>query len=129
MTISKNTVNTSSGSDKDNLKKIVSDKTLSDYTLKLGKDEYAPIMQGGMGVDISTSALALAVARMGGIGHISDAMAPFVSDRKFRTKFQSTKQKLYSEFSDSLDKSKVKWDFESRTFYNGCQEGVRWGFC
>jgi nitronate monooxygenase len=35
-----------------------------------------PIMVGGMGVDISTAELALEAARLGGIGHISDAMVP-----------------------------------------------------
>lgn len=69
-------------------------------------------MTGGMGVDISTSELALAAARSGAIGHISDAMSPFVSDRKFGTRFQNEKLKLYEEFVDSADKSKVKWDPE-----------------
>jgi NAD(P)H-dependent flavin oxidoreductase YrpB (nitropropane dioxygenase family) len=39
-------------------------------------------MIGGMGVDISTSELALEAARLGGIGHISDAMVEDVSDRR-----------------------------------------------
>jgi nitronate monooxygenase len=107
----------------DTLKKTVSDKTLADYRLKLGSNEYLPIMQGGMGVDISSSALALAVARMGGVGHISDALAPYLSDRKFRTKFQSDKQKRFSQFANSLDKSQVKWDFEST--YKGGLNHVR----
>lgn len=102
----------------ESIKKLVSEKTLSDYTLRLGKDEYTPIMQGGMGVDISTSGLALSVARLGGIGHISDAMAPYVSDRKFRTKFQNEKRKRFEKYADSLDKSQVKWDFES-TYQGG----------
>ncbi len=97
--------------------------TLDNYRLNLGSNEYLPLMQGGMGVDISTSALALAVARLGGIGHISDAMAPYVSDRKFGTKFQNTKRKEFEAFSNSLDKSKVKWDFE-RT-YQGTLNHVR----
>lgn len=97
--------------------------SLSNYRLKLGSNEYLPLMQGGMGVDISTSALALSVARLGGIGHISDAMAPYVSDRKFGTKLQNTKQKEFKEFANSLDKSKVKWDFE-RT-YEGTLNHVR----
>ncbi len=72
-------------------------------------------MQGGMGVDISTSELALAVCKEGGIGHISDAMSPYVSDRKFGTKLQNSKQKQFKEFANSLDKSAVKWDYE-RTY-------------
>ena len=101
----------------------VMSKNLDSYRLKLGKDEYLPIMQGGMGVDISTSALALAVARCGGIGHISDAMAPFVSDRKFGTKLQNSKQKEFAKYSSTLDKSAVKWDFE-RT-YEGTYNHVK----
>ena len=91
------------------------DKCVDDFRLKIGSNEYVPIMQGGMGVDISTSALALSVARNGGIGHISDAMAPYVSDRKFGTKLQNSKQKEFSDYSSTLDKSKVKWDFD-RTY-------------
>ena len=87
-------------------------KKVDDFRLTLGGREYIPIMQGGMGVDISTSELALAVAAEGGIGHISDAMSPYVSDRKFGTRFQNSKQKEFKEFSNTLDKSKVKWDHE-----------------
>ncbi len=85
---------------------------VDDFRLRLGDKEYIPIMQGGMGVDISSSELALAVCKEGGIGHISDAMAPYVSDRKFNTKIQNSKQKQFKEFANSLDKSKVKWDYE-----------------
>ena len=83
---------------------------VDDFRLKLGNKEYVPIMQGGMGVDISTSELALAVCEEGGIGHISDAMSPYVSDRKFKTKLQNSKQKEFKQYANSLDKSKVKWD-------------------
>ena len=86
---------------------------LADFRLTLGKQEYLPLVTGGMGVDISTSALALEAARMGAIGHISDAMAPFVSDRKYGTHFQNQKLKLYQEYVDSTDKSQVKWDPEA----------------
>src|SRR5690242_13461483 len=57
-------------------------KRVDDFRLRLGNKEYVPIMIGGMGVDISTSELALEAARLGGIGHISDAMVQDVSDRK-----------------------------------------------
>ena len=50
-------------------------RKLVDYCrLRLGKKEEVPIMIGGMGVDSSTSELALEAARLNGIGHISDAM-------------------------------------------------------
>ena len=70
-------------------------KCVDDFRLKLGGKEYVPIMIGGMGVDISTSELALEAARLGGIGHISDAMVPDVSDRKFDTTFVKDKTKAY----------------------------------
>ena len=44
-------------------------------------------MIGGMGVDISTSELALEAARLGGIGHISDAMTMAVTDRLYKTSY------------------------------------------
>ena len=96
---------------------------VDNFRLKLGDNEFIPILQGGMGVDISTSALSLEIARLGGIGHISDAMGPYVSDKKFGTRFQNSKQKQFREFADSLDKSKVKWDFE-RT-YQGTLNHIR----
>lgn len=85
---------------------------LSDFRLALGKNEYLPLMTGGMGVDISTAALALEAARLGAIGHISDAMAPFVSDRDYGTNHQNQKLKIYQEFVNSKDKSQVKWNPE-----------------
>ena len=70
-------------------------KRVDDFRLRLGNKEYVPIMIGGMGVDISTSELALEAARLGGIGHISDAMVQDVSDRKFDTTFVKDKTKTY----------------------------------
>ena len=66
-----------------------------EFRLRFGKRELVPIMCGGMGVDISTADLALEVARLGGVGHISDAMVQTVSDRRFRTHFVKVKAKLY----------------------------------
>ena len=37
-------------------------KRVDDFRLRFGKNEYVPIMVGGMGVDISTSELALEAA-------------------------------------------------------------------
>ncbi len=64
-------------------------KRVDDFRLRFGKQELVPIIIGGMGVDISTAELALEVARLGGIGHISDAMVQTVSDRRFDTSFVS----------------------------------------
>lgn len=85
---------------------------LNDFRLRLGDDEYLPIVVGGMGVDISTAVLALEACRLGGIGHISDAMAPFVSDRKFNTRFTKTKSGRYQFNRDNIDKTQVKFNLE-----------------
>jgi nitronate monooxygenase len=87
-------------------------KRVDDFRLRLGSKEYVPIMIGGMGVDISTSELALEAARLGGIGHISDAMVPDVSDRKFDTSFVKEKTKLYKFNINNMDKSVVQFDLD-----------------
>jgi nitronate monooxygenase len=85
-------------------------KRVDDFRLKLGHQELVPIMVGGMGVDISTAELALEAARLGGVGHISDAMVQDVSDRRFNTTFVKEKTKLYKHNIDNSDKSLVKFD-------------------
>ena len=87
-------------------------KNIDDFRLKLGQEEYIPIMIGGMGVDISTAELALEIARLGGIGHISDAMVPSVSDRRFKTNFVQDKYKRYRDNTDNWDKSGVQFDLK-----------------
>ena len=87
-------------------------KALNDFRLKLGGKEFVPILVGGMGVDISTAELALEVARLGGIGHISDAMVPTVSDRRFKTHFVQEKQRKYKYNVNSADKTVVQFDLE-----------------
>lgn len=85
-------------------------KCVDDFRLRFGKQEVVPIIIGGMGVDISTAQLALEVSRLGGIGHISDAMLPTVSDRRYKTKFVSEKQKQYKLNIEIADKSIVQFD-------------------
>jgi len=85
-------------------------KCVDDFRLRFGKRELVPIMIGGMGVDISTAELALEAARLGGVGHISDAMIKTVSDRRFDTKFVSAKQKRYKSNVANVDKSTVQFD-------------------
>jgi nitronate monooxygenase len=87
-------------------------KCVDDFRLKFGKKEYVPIMIGGMGVDISTAELALEAARLGGIGHISDAMVNDVSDRRFDTSFVKDKTRLYKHNIDNSDKSIIKFDLD-----------------
>lgn len=85
-------------------------KRVDDFRLQLGKHELVPIMIGGMGVDISTADLALEVARLGGVGHISDAMIKTVTDRRYKTKFVKEKLALYKYNAENEDKSAVKFD-------------------
>ena len=85
-------------------------KCVDDFRLRFGKRELVPIMVGGMGVDISTADLALEAARLGGIGHISDAMVQTVSDRRFDTNFVSAKLKQYKANVASSDKSSVHFN-------------------
>ncbi|MHB1291071.1 MAG: nitronate monooxygenase [Sulfuricella sp.] len=85
-------------------------KCVDDFRLQFGKQELVPIIIGGMGVDISTAELALEAARLGGIGHISDAMLPTVTDRRYETHFVKEKLKQYKYNIDNSDKSAVKFD-------------------
>ena len=85
-------------------------KCVDDFRLQFGKQELVPIMIGGMGVDISTAELALEAARLGGVGHISDAMLPTVTDRRYETHFVKEKLKQYKYNLDNSDKSAVKFD-------------------
>jgi nitronate monooxygenase len=85
-------------------------KRVDDFRLRLGKHELVPIMIGGMGVDISSADLAVEVARLGGVGHISDAMIKTVSDRRYNTKFVKEKLALYKYNVGNEDKSPVKFD-------------------
>ena len=85
-------------------------KRLDDFRLRFGKQELVPLMIGGMGVDISTAELALEAARLGGIGHISDAMIKTVSDRRFDTQYVKDKLKLYKYNVANPDKSAVQFD-------------------
>lgn len=85
-------------------------KCVDDFRLQFGKQELVPIIIGGMGVDISTAELALEAARLGGIGHISDAMLPTVTDRRYETHFIKEKLKQYKYNIGNSDKSAVKFD-------------------
>lgn len=85
-------------------------KRVDDFRLRFGKQELVPIMIGGMGVDISTAELSLEAARLGGIGHISDAMVPTVSDRRFKTKYVKNKLQQYKFNVNNADKSVVQFD-------------------
>lgn len=87
-------------------------RSLDDFRLRFGNrgPELVPLMLGGMGVDISNTDLALEFARLGGIGHISDAMVPTVTDRRYDTEFTKEKLKKYKANIPNSDKSAVKFD-------------------
>ena len=85
-------------------------KCVDDFRLRFGKQELVPIIIGGMGVDISTAELALEAARLGGIGHLSDAMLPTVTDRLLNTNFVKSKLQQYKYNVANTDKSKVQFD-------------------
>ncbi|MFY7873467.1 MAG: nitronate monooxygenase [Limnohabitans sp.] len=87
-------------------------RRLEEFRMRLGQHDLAPIMIGGMGVDISSTDLALEAARLGGVGHISDAMIKTVTDRRYKTKYVKAKQALYKYNADSADKSAVKFNLE-----------------
>ena len=80
--------------------------------MRLGQHDLAPIMIGGMGVDISSADLALEAARLGGVGHISDAMIKTVTDRRYKTKYVKAKQAMYKYVPKTDDKSNVKFNLE-----------------
>jgi nitronate monooxygenase len=85
-------------------------KRVDDFRLQLGKHELVPIMIGGMGVDISTVDLAVEAARLGGVGHISDAMIKTVTDRRYQTKYVKEKLALYKSSVATDDKTAVKFN-------------------
>jgi nitronate monooxygenase len=87
-------------------------KRVDDFRLRFGKQELVPIIIGGMGVDISSAELALEAARLGGVGHISDAMLPTVSDRRYDTDFVKAKLTQYKYNLTNSDKTDIKFDLE-----------------
>ncbi len=95
---------------------------VDEFRLNLGSKEYIPLVIGGMGVEISTTELAVEAARLGGIGHISDALITDVADRKFATKFVSKKRRLYHSNLNNADKSNIHFDLED--IYNATYRHV-----
>ena len=87
-------------------------KKIDDFRLVFKRKEYVPIIVGGMGVDISTRALALETARLGGIGHISDALINAVSDRYHGTSFVKEKTKYFIKNKTLSNKSAVQFDLK-----------------
>jgi nitronate monooxygenase len=87
--------------------------TLNNYRIQMGNKEFAPIMVGGMGTNISTPEMAIEIARLGGIGHISDAMSCAVSDLRFGTQFSKDKFRKYKHQKHLRNKSFAQFDLGS----------------
>ena len=85
-------------------------KILDDFRLNLGKTLFKPIFIGGMGVDISSEQLALAGAKMGCIGHISDAIVHIVTDKHYGTNYSKRKLEKYKYNIKNQDKTDIKFD-------------------
>ncbi|NTU53356.1 MAG: nitronate monooxygenase [Chlorobiaceae bacterium] len=85
---------------------------VNNFRFRLGGKEFVPIIIGGMGVNISTSELALSAERLGGIGHISDAEVMAVCDQMFGTTYVSEKRLKYAANVNNRDKSIVQFDLE-----------------
>ena len=64
---------------------------LNDHRVTFRGKEYVPLMVGGMGTNISSAEMVLAVEKLGGIAHLSDAMLMDVADRVCGTKYIPTK--------------------------------------
>lgn len=87
-----------------------SDVRLKDLRIRLRDKDYVPLMVGGMGVNISTAEMVLAIEKLGGIAHISDAMAMDLSDRLYGTQFTANKAKRYYGCQKNPDKSDNHFD-------------------
>lgn len=86
---------------------------LQNHRLMLGGRSFLPLMLGGMGTNTSTAELALAVERLGGIAHLSDAMLMDLSDRLFGTRFTAEKAKRTASERDNMDKSAVTFNLDN----------------
>lgn len=86
---------------------------LNDHRVTLHGKSYLPLMVGGMGTNISTAEMVLAVEKLGGIAHLSDAMLIDVADRTFGTRFVAEKAAQFIALRPKTDKSPVKFDLEA----------------
>ncbi|MDR1310778.1 MAG: nitronate monooxygenase [Burkholderiaceae bacterium] len=90
-------------------------KCVDDFRLHLGDKSLVPLVIGGMGVDISTPALALTAVRLGGIGHLSDAMMMDTAERYFGKPFSRDKLRANRGTLNQSDKSPIHFDLGAIT--------------
>ena len=86
---------------------------LGHYRFRLRGKCYRPLIIGGMGVAISTPKLALEAVRLGGIGHLSDAMLLAVVDKDHGTHFVRDKFSRYKDNVGARDKSQIRFDLDA----------------
>lgn len=86
---------------------------LNDFRVDLKGRKFIPLMVGGMGTNISTAELVLAIEKLGGIAHLSDAMIPAVVDRELGTNYTSCRSKRLAAQKDQTDKSADQFDLEA----------------
>ena len=83
---------------------------LNDHRVTFRGKEYVPLMVGGMGTNISSAEMVLAVEKLGGIAHLSDAMLMDVADRVCGTKYIPMKTMQYAKMRGSADKKEMHFD-------------------
>ena len=86
---------------------------LNDHRVTLLGKEYLPLMVGGMGTNISSAEMVLAVEKLGGIAHLSDAMLIDVADRTFGTHFVADKSAQFISMRSNPDKSAIHFDLQA----------------
>lgn len=92
---------------------MTEDNKLSDYSVRLGGVDRAPLMVGGMGVNISNDRLVLAVEKLGGMAHLSDALLMDVTDREHGTSFCKDKIRRFKSLVNNPDKSSIAFDLQA----------------
>lgn len=86
---------------------------LDDFRLSFKGREFLPLMVGGMGTNISTANLVLAIEKLGGMAHLSDAMLPDVADREIGTHFTKEKTIRFKSMIQEADKTEEKFNLEA----------------
>lgn len=85
---------------------------LNDFSLSFKGRDFLPLMVGGMGTNISTAELVLAIEKLGGIAHLSDAMLPDVADKALGTHFTMERTERLKSFIPQWDKSNNYFDLD-----------------
>ena len=89
------------------------DVRLKDLRVRLKDKDYVPLMVGGMGGNISTAEMVLAIEKLGGIAHLSDAMLMDLCDRLYGTTYTAEKAKKYYGCRNNPDKTDNHFDLNA----------------